>query len=249
MHLNTIPVQNLFASLQKEDPMTRSRCLILLAALTLLWAGVARPQTITNILGPDDNDVRILSSGANSNYHSNDIVSVYDNGPNSLNNVQRSLLQFDLSSIPANQTIAFASLTVYRDSTIWNGGDNGLPTNVYRVTTPWVNTEATWNSASSGVPWTNAGGDYVGTTGMQAMDPYASNMLNINFIGTTGDTGEGGIYPLYFVVTNLVTEWYTGVNPNNGLLMEAPAGNELHFRADRGSNPDLYPRLIIIYHP
>jgi hypothetical protein len=229
--------------------MTRSRRLIFFAAVGLLWAGVPAHRADTITLTPNNNDVRLLSAGATTNYINNDIVSVYDNGPNSLNNVQRSLLQFDLSVIPANQTIAFAALTLYRDSQIWNGGDNGQPTNVYRVATPWVNTEATWMQASAGVPWTNPGGDYVGTTGMQAMNPYATNMLNLNMVGNTGDTGEGGIYPLNFVVTQLVTEWYTGVNPNNGLLVEGPPGNELHFRADRGSDPSLYPGLTVTYHP
>src|SRR5690242_20317559 len=167
--------------------MTRRWPLILLVALTLLWVGVPAPRADTVTLGPNDNDVRILSGGGNTNYHSEDFLSVYDNP----GNVQHSLLQFDLSVIPANQTIAFASLTVYRDSQIWNGGDNGQPTNVYRVATPWVNTEATWNSASAGTPWTNPGGDYVGTTGVQAMNPYASSMLNITFAGSTGDNGEG----------------------------------------------------------
>jgi hypothetical protein len=191
----------------------------------------------------------MLSSSPDSNRLGDDTVPVYDNGPNSLNNVQRSLLQFDLTVIPANQTIAFAALTLYRDSQIWNGGDNGQPTNVYRVTTPWVNTSVTWNSAQTGVPWMNPGGDYVGTTGMQAMDPYATNMLNINMIGTTGDDGTGGIFPLNFVVTQLVTEWYTGVHDNDGLLVEGPPGNELHFRADRGADPNIYPGLTIVYHP
>jgi hypothetical protein len=233
----------------KEATMIRTRSLIVLALIGLFWTGAPAPRADTITLTPNDMDVRLLSSGANSNYHSNDIISVYDNGPNSLNNVQRSVMQFDLTVIPNNQTIAFAGLTLYRDSQIWNGGDNGQPTNVYRVTTPWVQTEATWNSASLGVPWTNPGGDYVGTGGVQAMDPYATNMLNINMIGSKGDMGEGGIFPLNFVVTQLVNEWYTGVNPNNGLLVEGPAGNELHFHADRGLDQSLFPALTIVYHP
>lgn len=171
--------------------MTRRWCVIALGAVGLLWAGVPAHRADTITLTPNNNDTRILSSGANTNYVNQDILTVYDNGPNSLNNVQRSLVQFDLGDIPPNQTIAFATLTVFRDSQIWNGGDNGLPSNIYRVTTPWVPNEATWNSASAGVPWTNPGGDYVGTTGVQATNPYASNTLNLNAIGSKGDTGEG----------------------------------------------------------
>lgn len=225
--------------------MTRSGCLLLLAGVGLLWAGIADYRADTITLTPNDNDIRIGSFGVNYNGHSEDYLSVYNAGSS---NTQHSFLQFDLSTIPPDQTIAFATLTVYRDSQIWNGGDNGMPTNVFRVTTPWVNTEATWLQASNATPWTNPGGDFVGTTGMQEMDPYASNMLNINMTGSRGDMGEGGIFPLYFNVTNLVTEWYTGVNPNYGLALAAPQGNELHFRADRRDNSYLYPGLIITYH-
>src|SRR5258708_6139032 len=155
--------------------MTRMRCLVLLAAVTLLWAGVPALRAASVTLTPNDNDVRILSGGATTNYYNQDFLSVYD----APGNVQHSLLQFDLTSIPAGANIDFAILTVWRDSQIWGGGDNGNPANVYRVTTAWVNTEATWNQASAGNPWQNPGGDYVGTAGIQATDPYASNMLNI----------------------------------------------------------------------
>jgi len=220
--------------------MTRSRRAILLAALTLLWAGVPALRAASVTLTPNDNDVRILSGGPNTNYHNQDFLSVYDNP----GNVQHSLLQFDLTPI-TGQTIDFAVLTVWRDSQIWGGGDNGNPTNVYRVTTPWVNTEATWNSASAGNPWKNPGGDYVGTTGMQAKDAYASNMLNI---AGSGGPDTSGIFPFFIVVTPLFSDWYSGTFPNLGLLLEAPVGNELHFRADRGPDPQLIPSLTVIFH-
>src|SRR5438105_4155648 len=110
--------------------MTRSRRAILLAALTLLWAGVPALRAASVTLTPNDNDVRIGSFDVNYQGHTQDFLSVYNGGPG---NTQHSLLQFDLSSIPAGQTIDFAVLTVWRDSQIWGGGDNGNPTNVYRV--------------------------------------------------------------------------------------------------------------------
>ena len=72
--------------------MTRSRCVILLAMVSLLWAGVPAHRADTVTLGPNNNDVRILSGGANTNYLNQDIISVYDNP----GNVQHGLLQFDL---------------------------------------------------------------------------------------------------------------------------------------------------------
>src|SRR5712692_756087 len=98
--------------------MTRSRRAILLAALTLLWASVPALRADSLTLTPEDNDVRILSAGPTTNYHREDFLSVYNNGGN---NVQRSLLQFDLTDIPAGSTIDFAVLTIWRDSQIWGG--------------------------------------------------------------------------------------------------------------------------------
>jgi len=222
--------------------MTRSRRASLLAAVTLFWAGVPALRAASVTLTPNDNDVRIGTFAPNSNRHFEDILSVYNGGAG---NDQRSLLQFDLSTIPAGQTIDFAVLTVWRDSQIWGGGDNGLPTNVYRVTTPWVNTEVTWNDASAGNPWTTPGGDFVGTTGLPLINPYATNMLNIV---ASGGPDNSGIFPLFFVVTPLVSEWYSGASPNNGLILEAPLTNELTFRADRGPDPQLIPSLTVIFH-
>jgi hypothetical protein len=216
---------------------------MLFAAVALLWAGVPSHRAATITIGPNDNDVRIGSFDNNYHGHTEDFLSVYNAGSG---NTQHSLLQFDLSSIPANQTIGFASLTVFRDSTIWGGGDNGMPTNVFRVTTPWVNTDATWLMASSATPWKTPGGDFVGTAGVQAMDPYGSGMLNIN---GSGGPNNSGIFALSIDVTSLVNEWYTGVNPNYGLALAADQGVELHFRADRGQDSYLFPGLTIIYGP
>jgi hypothetical protein len=212
--------------------MIRRWHLILLAAVSLLWAGVpALWANATVTLIPAQHDVRIINAAPDTNYIDQEVVSVYNDGGG---NVQRSLLQFNLDHIPNNQTIVSATLTIWRDSEIWLGGDNFQPTNVFVVTQPWVDSEVTWNSSHNGQGWFNPGGDFFG--------PVATNALNI-------PNGTVGIFPLYFDVSTLVADWHKGVFPNYGLLIAAPPGNELHCHADRGENIFLFPTLTIIYSP
>ena len=78
---------------------------ILGAMVACLWTSTAAVRADEVILFTSDagggaNCVRILAGGPNSNYVTNDIVSVYHRG----GNLQNSLLLFDLSSIPAGKT-------------------------------------------------------------------------------------------------------------------------------------------------
>jgi hypothetical protein len=193
------------------------------------------------VLSPThDQDVRILSNAATSNHALEDILSVYHRS----DNVQNSLLQFDLSPIPSGRTITQAKLTLWRDSALFFTGDNGIDTEVFRVTQPWANWQLTWNNASGVRPsnfvvWKSPGGDFAGIKGLSdGSDPYAGATLNI------GD-GSPGIFELDLDVTHLVNQWYIGVFRNYGFLLTAPEGNGLHFHADRGANPLLYPTLTV----
>lgn len=75
----------------------------------------------------------------------------WGNAPN------RTLIKFDLSSIPDNAKINSVILSMYVNSTVAapaNGGD----WKVYRLKKEWVESEATWNIYSTGNNWTAAGG-------------------------------------------------------------------------------------------
>jgi hypothetical protein len=54
---------------------------------------------------------------------------------------KQTLIDFDLSGIPAGATIKSASFRIYR----W-GGDYTGPVNIYRITNSWDEATATWNS-------------------------------------------------------------------------------------------------------
>jgi hypothetical protein len=226
----------------------RAQSIVLLGAMVAyFWAGTAAVRADEVVLQVSDanggaNDVRILSGGANTNYVSEDILSVYHRGGND----QNSLLLFDLSSIPSGKTITKATLIIWHDTAIWPTGDNGVETQVFRLTKPWVQWQVTWNSVSgyrpsNYVPWDQPGGDFAGNQGLKdGSDPYTSTALNL-------DDNSPGIFEMDIDVTSLVKEWYSGVSTNYGLLLTAPDGNGLHFRADRGPDPSVYPTLTVAF--
>jgi hypothetical protein len=164
-------------------------------------------------------------------------LSVYNNGTD---NVQRTLLKFDLSSILAGSTITSAQLNLTRGSSLWGGGpgnqNDGEHTDVYRIM-------ETWNPASVGWtnPWTsNPGGNYVGTTGLRDVSPYASNNSIV----------EGpGIVPMSWDVRSLVSEWVLGPSNNHGLILTGSVGNELHFYTNQAPNDSYRPSLVVNYVP
>jgi hypothetical protein len=209
------------------------------AMVACIWAGTAAVRADEVILGPANNqDVRILSGGGS--YQLQDILSTYHRAGND----QNSLLLVDLSSIPAGRTITSAKLTLWHDTALYFTGDNGIDTQVFRLTKPWVNWEVTWNNATGVRPtdfvtWDQPGGDFVGIKGQtDGSDPYANTTLNL-------DDASPGIFPLTLDVTSLVSEWYNGVSPNYGFLLTGLEGNGLHFHADRGADPSVYPTLTV----
>ena len=98
-------------------------------------------------------DTRMISADANKNFGADNMMGIYMGR-------DRSLLQFDLSGIPAGQFIASATLSVYAH-TEWGSNPAADPIEVYRVVTPWTELGVTWNSADGTTPWTAAGGDAV----------------------------------------------------------------------------------------
>lgn len=68
--------------------------------------------------------------------------------------VARSLVKFDLSSIPAGSLVTAASLTL---TIVSDFSDNARTLSVYRVLRAWNETQATWNVYTTGNNWGTAG--------------------------------------------------------------------------------------------
>ena len=167
-------------------------------------------------------DTRVLSVAPSLNEGSATLLSVFDAD----GNTQRSLLLFDLSSIPSGQVIISATLVL--SASIAHGSNpSGRPMDLYRVGSSWVEAEATWSDRSTGSPWTVPGiaGDAFGTTGVPGVSPYATSTANPSASGQTGTRDS----------TQMVQEWYSGSHANFGMLLLSSSVNRLTFDSREGS--------------
>jgi hypothetical protein len=169
-------------------------------------------------------DVRILSVLPDTNEANGALLSVYTLPGNE----QRTLIQFDLSSIPAGQQIESAILTLH--NALANNGGNplGLNMDVHAVTSSWNENEVTWNSASTGNAWTNAGGDF---------NPFV-------YATATNQLGFG---PVTWDVTDLVQDWYDSSIDNDGLLIRSFIGNQMTFNSKTVLPESVRPLLQVSY--
>jgi hypothetical protein len=168
-------------------------------------------------------DVRVLDYYPDTNHDSESLLSVYTQPFN----VQRTLIQFDLGSLPLGQQIDSAVLTLHPSQ---NFGDNasGLDMNVHALTKPWIENRATWNSASTGNLWATPGGDF---------DPLVYAVSTNQFQSS----------PVNWDVTSLIQDWYDGTVDNFGLLIRSFPGNSMHFYSKESSTLALRPTLTVTY--
>jgi|GEM_PF-399915 len=111
------------------------------------------------------------------------------------NDVSRSLIQFDLSSIVQNYPVDKAELSVYVDA--FSGGGSVADLQAFEVTTAWDETTATWK-----VPWTTDGGDFVATP-----------MGTVSIVKTDVGTWKK------IDITPLVQKWVADPAGNHGVML------------------------------
>ncbi len=148
----------------------------------------------------------------------------------------RSLVIFNLSSIPAGSTIISANLVMTK-----TGGSNSTATNigVHRVTNPWTENTgscsgrsrpANWNQRMTSTNWTTAGGDFSST---------AESTISVSTNAT-----------YTWNVKNLVQAWVNGTFANNGLMLKRTtegSSNQKYFASSEATTASQRPRLEIVY--
>jgi YD repeat-containing protein len=159
--------------------------------------------------------------------------------------VYRSLLQFDLSQIPAGVTNVSAHLNVlhFLENSV------NLTFHAYPVTSSWeegtgtrspatcTGDGATWYERTGGVHWNTQGGDYDSSTASSQVSIPANETEN-------GDS---------FDVSGIVSKWVGGQAPNQGFLLRSDSETEGTFNFavfasdDYSTAPAVQPQLQVTY--
>ncbi|MDW5593822.1 DNRLRE domain-containing protein [Conexibacter stalactiti] len=148
----------------------------------------------------------------------------------------RSLLRFDLSSIPAQSQFVDATMGLSAASCSTLTPPTALV--VQRVTTGWAESASqgpSWNSADvvASSPWRTPGGDFEGIA-----IPRST-------------AGSSSCFESWFFPARLAQAWAEGA-PNLGVIVRAasPTGREvLQFGSSRSTDPTRRPILDVEYRP
>jgi hypothetical protein len=135
----------------------------------------------------------------------------------------RTLIQFDLSSIPPATPISCAALLLFEKD-----ADATQTIYLHQVNASWLESQATWNNRTSANPWASAGGDYTSSP-EASFAPDATGLQQVD-------------------ITALVQFWVNNSGSNFGLLLRSTTsgGNtDIQFGSREGSDP--IPRLIVEY--
>ncbi|MCU7870564.1 MAG: DNRLRE domain-containing protein [Candidatus Thiodiazotropha sp. (ex Lucinoma borealis)] len=142
------------------------------------------------------------------------------------NDTTRSLLHFNMGTIPAGARILEATLSLHRQS----GSGRDQPVSAHRIKNPWSEDLVTWNSRKSGINWDTPGGDFDNTAVATTPVGPANTRYTWN-------------------ITPLVQGWVDGSYPNYGVVLIAAiagmAGERFHTSDD--PDPSNWPSLSITY--
>ncbi len=154
------------------------------------------------------------------------------------NGLTKSLLKFDVATIPITATVDEATLQLYYTS---RSNGNTLKLGAHRVLADWVDSQANWTQRQTGANWAVAG--------MGSGSDYAA------LPDGTADVGgpEGAWVDLN--VTNMVQAWVANAANNAGMVVLQNAASDYvvyHFCSELGWGPScsaaLAPKLTIWYH-
>lgn len=141
----------------------------------------------------------------------------YDDNLNPDGKIARSLIKFDIASLPANQTITKATLRVYLVIS-WDFANTIRTITAYRVSSNWAESSITWNNAPG----------YGAAYGANSIVHLAWGWYEFN-------------------VTDLVKGWINGTYPNYGIMLRGPeiSGTDSSWRGFSTRDGSFTPQLTI----
>lgn len=155
------------------------------------------------------------------------------------------LMRFELGAIPPGSRIIKATLRLFRDYTYnpeSTAGLRGFSQPIFAVTDPdgtggWTETEATWNSKRSGVPW-KAGGTIVDALGPQIGSVYIKNWLSGSYARQDWYDAD---------LTAAVQGWVDNPSSNLGFVIRNNPYFNRTFRSKENPDASLRPYLEVTF--
>jgi hypothetical protein len=176
-------------------------------------------------------DARMFAGNADSPQGTLTVIGVGDTG-----GVYRSVIKWDLSSIPANAVVTSATLSIY---TVEDYSDNTRTMRAYRVLRAWVESEVTWNSYSTGNAWATAG------CGNTTSDREATDIGSVSVASNLAGGSEVSIS----LTPSRVQEWISGALANNGILLkiDTESNDFYNYGSHENGTAGIRPKLVIEY--
>lgn len=209
------------------------------AQVLLFMSFLVGVQAQTTVMLPATKDNSLFSENNNSNGSGDDLFT----GRTNQGNLRRTLIQFDLSTIPSDATITDVQLkirgsrqssdgvAIHRMNADWGEGTSLATGQGGQGASP-TNNDATWNfSFFNTTSWSTAGGDFM---------PTASASTSVNEGATSNWTGAN-------VVTD-VQAWIDGSATNFGwILIGDEASNASAIRMVSRESATNAPELEVTY--
>ncbi|WDH95127.1 DNRLRE domain-containing protein (plasmid) [Paenibacillus urinalis] len=90
-------------------------------------------------------------------------------------NIIRSLIRFDTSSIPQGANVLTADLNLWLASV---SNDTGMNVTLHSISTPWTEYSASWMYSDAGTQWNSQGGDF---NASQVSTAYVDTLTSLDF--------------------------------------------------------------------
>lgn len=177
-------------------------------------------------------DCTLISNSATSNFNSLNRVGERNDA---VGEVNRLLIKFDLSGIPAGSVIDSATLSLMVETDV---SSNARTFRVFRVKRVWVPAQATWNIYSTGNNWGTAG------CSNTTSDREATDIGNTSFSASE----TVGQFKDFTLTASVVQDMVAGTN--NGFLVQADTETDdgYGFFTSENGTESKNPKLVVTYH-
>ncbi|MGE7911041.1 DNRLRE domain-containing protein [Lysinibacillus xylanilyticus] len=131
-------------------------------------------------------------------------------------NIIRTLIKFDVSSLPKDAVVLNSNLNLWYSST---NNTSAIDVGLYKVTKDWKENEASWTYAKKNpnTLWSSKGGDY-----------YAANRLSVTNIGAL--TNLDSDMKSWAIPVHIVEGWIKNSATNQGLLLKSEQENSAIYK-------------------